>query len=115
VVGGGNAGAEVTQALAAPHLGNKISYSYRDEVLTKVTHENGQKIIALQRAGTVVVYPATEIKQIKDKSVALEPVKGRAGGQPVELENDLIFAMLGAELPTRFLESLGIRMEIKHR
>jgi hypothetical protein len=47
--------------------------------------------------------------------VVLEPVKGRPGAQPIELANDLVFAMLGAELPTRFLESLGINMEIKHR
>jgi len=115
VIGGGNAGAEVTQALAAPHLGNKVGYSFRDTVLSKVTHENGEKIIALQRSGAITLYAATEIKEIKDGAVVLEPVKGRAGAQPVELANDLVFAMLGAELPTRFLESLGISMEIKHR
>ncbi|HKD66175.1 MAG TPA: NAD(P)-binding domain-containing protein [Candidatus Binataceae bacterium] len=123
VVGGGNAGAEVTQALAAPHLGNKVSYSIRDEVLSKVTHENGEKIIALQRAGTITLYAATEVKQIKEKTVVLQPVKrqvkspdGRASAsEPVELDNDLVFAMLGAELPTRFLESIGIKMEVKHR
>lgn len=121
VIGGGNAGAEVTQALAAPHLGNQVSYSYRDPVLTKVTHENGEKIIALQRSGAITVHPATEIKEIKDGAVVLEMVKGHVqnpegeGAVPIELENDLVFAMLGAELPTRFLESLGIRMEVKHR
>jgi thioredoxin reductase (NADPH) len=123
VVGGGNAGAEVTQALAAPHLGNKVSFSIRDPVLSKVTHENGEKIIALQRSGTIAFYAATELKEIKDKIVVLNPVKAQAGSagasgapaSPVELENDIVFAMLGAELPTRFLESIGIRMEIKHR
>jgi thioredoxin reductase (NADPH) len=121
VLGGGNAGAEVTQALAAPHLGNKVSYSYRDAVLTKVTHENAEKIIALKTSGAITVYPSTEIKEIKAGAVALEMVKGHvrnpegAGAAPIELDNDLVFAMLGAELPTRFLESLGIRMEIKHR
>ena len=121
VLGGGNAGAEVTQALAAPHLGNKVSYSYRDAVLTKVTHENAEKIITLKTSGAITVYPSTEIKEIKQGAVVLELVKGHlknpegAGAAPIELENDVVFAMLGAELPTRFLESLGIRMEIKHR
>ncbi len=121
VIGGGNAGAEVTQALAAAHLNNKVSYSFREAVLSKVTHENGEKIIALQRAGTITLYPATEIKQLKDKTVLLELVKGHVknpaggGAEPIEIENDLVFAMLGAELPTRFLESLGITMEVKHR
>jgi thioredoxin reductase (NADPH) len=119
VVGGGNAGAEVTQALAAAHLGNKVSYSIRDAVLSKITHENGEKIIALQRAGTITLYTATEIKEIRDQSVILKAVKGSTGSdgqaKEIELDNDLVFAMLGAELPTRFLESIGIRMEIKHR
>jgi thioredoxin reductase len=123
VVGGGNAGAEVTQGLAAPHLGNKVTYSIRDQVLSKVTHENGEKIIALQRSGTITLYPDTELKEIKEKSVVLALVKGQtksAEGRPVtaapiELDNDIVFGMLGAELPTRFLESLGIRMEVKHR
>jgi thioredoxin reductase len=123
VVGGGNAGAEVTQALAAAHLGNKVSYSIRDPVLSKVTHENGEKIIALQRAGTIAVYLGTALKEIKQKTVVLEQVKGpakkpdgrAAAAEVIELDNDLVFAMLGAELPTRFLESIGIRMEIKHR
>jgi thioredoxin reductase (NADPH) len=117
VVGGGNASAEVTQALAAPHLGNKVAYSIRDAVLTKVTHENGEKVIALQRAGAITLYPATELKEIRDQTVILQPVKGSAASDAaqIELENDIVFAMLGAELPTRFLESIGIRMEIKHR
>jgi len=123
VVGGGNAGAEVTQALAAAHLGNKVSYSIRDPVLSKVTHENGEKIIALQRSGVITLYAGTELKEIKEKTVVLQPVKGQSkspdgrtdGAEVVELENDIVFAMLGAELPTRFLESIGIRMEVKHR
>ena len=76
VVGGGNAGAEVTQALSAPHLANQVSYSFHDAVLSKVTHENGDKIIALQSSGAITVYPATELKEIKDGAVVLEVVKG---------------------------------------
>ncbi len=119
VVGGGNAGAEVTQALAAAHLGNKVSYSIRDAVLSKVTHENAEKVIALQRAGAIALYCATEIAEIRERTVVLQPVKGSvrtpAAASAIELDNDVIFAMLGAELPTRFLESIGIRMEVKHR
>ena len=55
--------------------------------------------------------------------MVLQPLKGHPKGPDgrtaptdiIELENDLVFAMLGAELPTRFLESIGIRMEVKHR
>ncbi len=121
VVGGGNAGAEVTQALAAAHLGNQVSYSIRDAVLSKVTHENAEKVIALQRSGAITLYPATEVREIRAKTVVLQPTTGlsaegrAAADRVIELENDVVFAMLGAELPIRFLESIGIRMEVKHR
>ena len=60
--------------------------------------------------------------EIKDGRVRLGPRKAQAGptltggpgtvvlAEPVELENDVIFAMLGAELPTRLMKAFGIRM-----
>jgi thioredoxin reductase (NADPH) len=50
VLGGGNAGAEVAQALAAPALGNQVGYSFHAHVLSNVTQENAEKISALQQA-----------------------------------------------------------------
>jgi len=124
VVGGGNAGAEVAQALAAPHLGNVISYSFRSPVLTNVTRENAERISALQNSRSITVYPSTALKEIRPTSVVLEPVKANPNVPapqqaespgPVELENDVIFAMIGAELPTLFLKSIGVKMISKGR
>ena len=109
VVGGGNAGAEVAQALAAPALGNHVSYSFRVPVLSNITRENAEKISELQRANLLTLYPGTALKEIKPDRVVLDPVKntdvassGSRATQsgPIELENDIIFAMIGAELPT---------------
>jgi thioredoxin reductase len=120
VTGGGNAGAEVAQALAAPELGNKVSYSFRDASLTTVTRENAEKISALQQMQTITIYPASSLKEIKPGKIVLEPVKAKSGAPQaegidniVELDNDVIFAMIGAELPTRFLKSIGLRMTTK--
>jgi thioredoxin reductase len=33
--------------------------------------------------------------------------------EPIEIENDFVFAMVGAELPTAFMKSIGIRMTRK--
>jgi hypothetical protein len=33
--------------------------------------------------------------------------------EPIEIDNDFVFAMLGAELPTAFMKSIGIRMTRK--
>ncbi len=123
VVGGGNAGAEMVQALAAARLGNTVSYSFRSPVLTNVTRENADAIIALQQAKAITVYPATALSEIRPNSVVLEPVKpparkpdGEAGvAWPVEIENDIIFAMIGAELPTAFLRAIGVKMVSKGR
>ena len=57
------------------------------------------------------------VKAIKPGKVVLQPVKGGsvaglaagAATGEVELDNDVIFAMLGAELPTKFLKSIGIK------
>jgi thioredoxin reductase len=122
VVGGGNAGAETVQALAEARLGNTISYSFRSPALTNVTRENAEAISALQQAKKIMVYPATVLTQIRQRTVMLEPVKSAPRqelktvvARPAELENDLIFAMIGAELPTAFLKSIGIKMVSKGR
>ncbi|MGO9453952.1 MAG: NAD(P)-binding domain-containing protein [Candidatus Binataceae bacterium] len=124
IVGGGNAGAEVTQALANPELRNIVSYSFRDVTLgPPVTRENAEKISALQQQGLITAYPSTQMAGIKPGKVILAPRAPQPGGppltagpgsvvlsEPTELDNDVIFAMLGAELPTRFMKAIGIRM-----
>jgi thioredoxin reductase len=165
VVGGGNASAEVTQALANPTLRNIVSYSFRDAALgPPVTPENAGKISDLQQRAQITLYPLTEVKQIKPGKVVLAPRSGssrRQGQQPtdqarparpgfftrltalfgrrkearmaetpsaarqsadpsvmkltepIEIGNDYVFAMVGAELPTGFMKSIGIRMTRK--
>ena len=123
VVGGGNAGAEVTQALANPELRNTVSYSYRDATLgPPVSRENAEKISALQQQGLITAYPMSQLLEIKDGTVVLGPRAAQSGpkltggpgtvviAEPTELENEVIFAMLGAELPTRLMKAFGIRM-----
>ncbi len=168
VVGGGNAGTEVTQALANPALRNIVSYSFRDVTLDPlVTPENAGKISDLQQRAQITVYPWSKVKEIKPGKVVLVPMaepsrrpvpqetgeptqKSAPPGLfarlaalfgarkeqehaaetpsaaqpapdpsvvkltgPIEIENDFVFAMCGAELPTRFMKSVGIRMTRK--
>ncbi len=124
VVGGGNAGSEVAQALAAAELGNRVGYSFRAPVLTNVTRENAEKISALQQARLLTLYPATALKEIRPGTVVLEPVKNAGADAaasratlegPVEVDNDIIFAMIGAELPTAFLKQIGVKLGSKGR
>ena len=127
IVGGGNAGAEVTQALANPQLRNVVSYSFRDTTLgPPVTPENAEKISTLQQQGLITAYPSSQVMELKAGKVVLAPKSGTQSGpkltagpgsvvltEAIELENDVVFAMLGAELPTRLMKSFGIRMTRK--
>ncbi len=117
VVGGGNAGAEVSVALAEPSLGNRVSYSIRDAVLTKVNYENAARVVAMQRSGHLAFYPNTQVAEIAEGTVVLSSAETTSAAKAlrVELENDVVFAMVGAELPTRFLEAIGIRMKVLRR
>ena len=168
VVGGGNAGTEVTQALANPALRNTVCYSFRDAALgPPVTPENAGKISDLQQRAQITLYPWSQVKEVKSGKVVLAPraessrksvqqatnqsaqqpasrgffarltalFAGRKADEPaaetpsadrqapdpsivkltepIEIENDFVFAMLGAELPTPFMKSIGIRMTRK--
>ncbi len=123
VVGGGNAGAEVTQALCDPKLGNTVHYSFQEPALSRVTRENVEKISALGEKKLLNILPASAIKEIKPGQVVLEPAKpapGRSAAAAVTgvtatitLENDVIFAMIGAEPPEKLLTSIGVRMTSK--
>lgn len=123
VVGGGNAGAEVAQALAERRLRNRVTYSFRAPALSNVSRENVEKISELQRAHLITVYPATALTSIKPATVVLSPVKPASGAQPVgpllaapiEFANELVFALIGAELPAAFLKKIGVRMGSKGR
>ncbi len=115
VVGGGNAGAEVAQSLAAPELGNQVSYSIRDPAPSAVTRENAEKISALQRSNALKFYPSTVLNEIRRGAIVLRPVKAVAAAPNADivLDNDVIFAMIGAEQPTRFLKSIWVQMAKK--
>ena len=87
VVGGGNAGAEVAQALANPQLGNRVTYSFRASVLSNVSRENVEKIGELQRAHRVTVYPATALTAIKAGKIVLSPVTPARRHAPDQLNS----------------------------
>lgn len=115
VVGGGNAGAEVAQALSMRELNNTVSYSFQQPALSNVTQANSDKIAQLRSAEALTTYPATQIAEIKPGHVVLRRIGAPGGTPPIELPNDVIFAMIGAELPTAFFRSIGIKLGAKGR
>jgi thioredoxin reductase len=56
--------------------------------------------------GKVKVYFGAAIGEISDKEVVL--VDARTKEEKAKIENDYIFALIGGDRPTKFLESIGI-------
>jgi hypothetical protein len=66
------------------------------------------------------LYPATALTEIRPGKVVLDPVKNPVVDSlpldgPIVIDNDIIFAMIGAELPTAFLKKIGVKLVSKGR
>jgi thioredoxin reductase len=59
-------------------------------------------------AKKIKVYFRTEIKEITEREVALMDVRTKE--EKPRLKNDYVFAMIGGERPTKFLENIGIKI-----
>ncbi len=68
----------------------------------------GNKLQAYQciDEGKLRVYFGAAIKEISDREVVLMDALTKE--EKARIENDYIFALIGGDRPTRFLESIGI-------
>ena len=60
------------------------------------------------RAGRIRVAFKSEVKEIQASKIVVKTAAGVS-----DLRNDYLFVFAGAEMPTGFLKSLGIRIEKK--
>jgi len=104
VVGGGNAACEAALALSAPELLNQVTLSHRGTTL-KVTAQNSQAVDEARREGQLAVEPDSAATAIGEDFVTLKTPGGLQ-----DVPNDLVFALIGAELPTRFLKAIGLKL-----
>ncbi|MBL8295146.1 MAG: NAD(P)-binding domain-containing protein [Bryobacterales bacterium] len=102
VVGGGNSAVEAALALCAQ---NYVTLSYRGKEFTRLFKENRRRLEEAERAGRLRVLRESVVESLAG------PAAIRQGAQRLELAFDHAFVLIGAELPTRFLKSLGIRLE----
>ncbi len=103
VVGGGNSAIEAAVTLAA---NNQVTLSYRGAEFTRVFKDNERKIREAVAAGKVKVIFQSVVREFGERTCTLEVAEGSA-----ELSYDHAFVLVGAELPTGFLRSLGIGLE----
>lgn len=108
VVGGGDSAIESALMLAEEN--NRVSISYRSENFSRLKPKNAEKIKLASEQGIIKLFMNTTVSSIHaEKVVMLDPAKN----ETFEIKNDLVYVFIGGELPTAFLEKIGIKITKK--
>ncbi|MFQ6132064.1 MAG: NAD(P)-binding domain-containing protein [Armatimonadota bacterium] len=103
IVGGGNTAAEAALALADA---NEVTVSYRRDEFTRLKRQNQDLIEEAIEEGAIEVIWNSNVTEIREDSVELE-----VAGETRTIENDVVFVLIGTELPVRFLRKVGLTLE----
>jgi thioredoxin reductase (NADPH) len=117
IVGGGNSAVEAAVDLVARRDGDQIRFRLPKEIndVTLVVRSDfkndlkfGNKLQVYHciDEGKIKVYFGAAIKEISDTEVVL--MDARTKEEKAKIPNDYIFALIGGDRPTKFLESVGI-------
>ncbi len=107
VVGGGDSAVEAAMLLADA---NKVTLSYRKEGFQRIKPKNGERIKQAMDQGKIDVRFNTNVEMIDWDEVVISNGKGK---DKFSLKNDRIFIFAGGELPTQFLDKIGIEITTK--
>lgn len=107
VVGGGNSAVEAALVLSER---NRVVLSYRREEFARLFKDNRERIDRAIEEGRVEVVFRSNVVQIGERHATLA-IDGGAGDETRSVPYDHAFVLIGAEVPVRFLKSLGIRLE----
>ncbi len=102
VVGGGDSALEAAMSLAEVD-GTEVGLSYRRDSFGRAKPLNRQRLAEFESRGQVRVFFKSTVKNIEKDHLCLS-----CADEECQLDNDVIFAMLGAEPPTKFLRDAGI-------
>jgi thioredoxin reductase len=117
VVGGGNSAIEAAVDLCGfKREDEKIKFTRTNEVTLIVRSDfkgdlklgNKINLYDCMDAGKVKVLFGAAIKEITEKEVVVINVRSKE--EIARLQNDYVFALIGGEKPTKFLEGIGIKI-----
>lgn len=108
VIGGGDSAIEA--ALLTTNEGNEVTLSYRGDSFSRIKPKNLENINEASKSGKIKVVLNSTVQEIKDKSVLLILSNE---SKEIEIPNDLVYIFAGGELPTVFLEKVGVRITKK--
>ena len=107
VVGGGDSAVEAAMLLAD---NNKVTLSYRKEGFQRIKPKNGERIKQAMNQGKLDVRFNTNVEMIDWDEVV---ISNGSGKDKLSLKNDRIYIFAGGELPTQFLDKIGIQITKK--
>ena len=108
VVGGGDSAIETALLLANEK--NKVTLSYRSDSFSRLKPKNLANINNAISKKRIIPLFNTNVVEILDKAVIL---KSSESEELISIENDLVYIFAGGILPTKFLESIGIKITKK--
>lgn len=108
VVGGGNSAVEAAQMLSRSDFRNKVKLLVRGSAMERCNEENQRKIKQMESEGLVEIWFNSAVKQIEPTHLMIN-----RNGTEIKLSNDFLFIFAGAEMPQKFLMSLGIQIDKK--
>jgi thioredoxin reductase/Pyruvate/2-oxoacid:ferredoxin oxidoreductase delta subunit len=107
VVGGGDSAVESALMLTDR---NNVILSYRNEAFSRLKPKNSKKINDAIAEKRIDVRFNTSLVEIDKDHVILATDKE---GVNLKIKNDLVYIFAGGELPTQFLEKIGIKITKK--
>ncbi|MGH9802706.1 MAG: NAD(P)-binding domain-containing protein, partial [Blastocatellia bacterium] len=123
VVGAGNSAVEAAIDLAAHRSADGAGITgWRDNTVTLVIRSDfkgdlkfGNKLLAYEciDAGKITAHFRTVVKEVTPTEVVLMDARERdprTASEKERLKNDYVFALIGGDKPTKFLESIGIKI-----
>jgi thioredoxin reductase len=109
IVGGGDSAIE--SALLLKEEANEVSISYRSESFSRLKPKNQERIEEAIKNKSIKVIYNSNVVEILDDKVILFIVDS---DQKMEISNNLVYIFAGGELPTKFLEKIGIEVSRKY-
>ena len=107
ITGGGNSAAEAAITLSE---NNRVTLVVRSSELTLVFKDNKKLLNKQVQQGNLSILFNSNIKEFGESEVLIETINKKQP-QKINLHYDHAFVLVGAEIPRRFLKSLGIKME----
>ncbi|NOX64556.1 MAG: NAD(P)-binding domain-containing protein [Chlorobi bacterium] len=108
VVGGGDSAVEAAMILSDED--NNVTLSYRNGSFNRIKPKNLERISDRIENNSINMLYNSTVTRILDDSVELKI----NNEETINVENELVYIFIGGEIPTKFLEHVGIKITMKH-